>query len=375
MTVCLGTIAIDSRRIFLVADAKLSGSGFQVENATAKIRGLSGDGKWWCAVTCEDITTFESIHRRISKVLTQPNEGVDLDSVVKAIERAYTDEISYTAEIDILRPFRIARQALSTDDNGDDVAPLIQEAFGRIHEAIEKLSTGVWLIVAGFDPNATPHILKVDDKGKCSIQDSPGFAAIGEGGPTAFDSLTMNSDFRFTTDRGTIIYRLCEAKFAAEQTCSSVGKTTAVLTIEPDGSWTLAPDDAIDRARIIWDRRRTTSLPPRITTALSGGETLDKDNRPQVQAVGAAYTLLSKRHADVAARLRACSASLTPELTQRAESLSKRADVLWPRIQDDLAMWANTTVKPDDGLRRSLRLYEEIISQLESCAQAVPATT
>ena len=375
MTVCLGTIAIDSKRIFLIADAKLTGTGMQVENATAKIRGLTGDGKWWCAVACEDITGFESVYRRILKSFPTPDEGVDLDGIVKAIEKAYTDEISYTAEIEILRPFRIARQAFDIDDDDEGGSLIMQEAFGRVHAAVEQLTTGVWLIVAGFDPSGTPHVLQVDAKGKCSIQDSPGFAAIGEGSQTAFDSLTMNSDFRFTTDRGRIIYRLCEAKFAAEQTCSTVGKTTTVVTIEPDGSMTMAPDDAIDRARIICERRRATKLPPKIMTALSSGETLDRNLRPQVHAVGEAYGLLSRRHTDVVARLRACGGTLTPEQSKRVESLSKHADALWPRIQGDIATWANTTVKPDDGLSRLLRYFEDAIVELESYAQAASATT
>jgi hypothetical protein len=110
---------------------------------------------------------------------------------------------------------------------------------------------GATVLVAGFDSKKRPHIFSSDigtQRYHAGIldHDPAGFYAIGEGAWAALGWLHTNDDFRFSDSFAHVAYRLCEAKYAAEN-ARSVGARSTVLAVHfSSGAISplmLSPDD------------------------------------------------------------------------------------------------------------------------------------
>jgi hypothetical protein len=105
----------------------------------------------------------------------------------------------------------------------DQIGLKIAEAHQRIsNEMLYQDQTE--LLVCGFDEELGSQIFASDGIGHCTPYNGFGFHAIGAGGRAAEAWLLANPDFLGSERISEIIYRLCEAKFMAENS-PFVGKT------------------------------------------------------------------------------------------------------------------------------------------------------
>jgi hypothetical protein len=109
-----------------------------------------------------------------------------------------------------------------------------------------------------------PHIFSTDFSGRCTIHNDVGYHAIGAGSWAALGWLSTKTAVAFTQSIPAIVYRLCEAKFAAE-TARSVGDRTVVLVSFKDGAAVpvILHGAPIENAvRTAWDSQRKQPSPP-----------------------------------------------------------------------------------------------------------------
>jgi hypothetical protein len=131
------------------------------------------------------------------------------------------------------------------------------EVFKRLADKIDEFDLGVSLLVYGFSDDSTQdaHIFEITNPGDFKDHDIGGLGIIGSGFWPALASLT-NHQFSVHDKLPTIVYRLCEAKFFAEESDPAVGKATTVMVFGTNGRMVqLSPAD-IERLREVWKYER-----------------------------------------------------------------------------------------------------------------------
>jgi hypothetical protein len=103
----------------------------------------------------------------------------------------------------------------------------------------------------GHDKQKQPKLYEIECPGHVIDRNALKFAVIGSGHDMAMASLRWPPPLNFLLED--TIYRLLEAKFAAE-TASGVGKTTTVALRNREGRVALLPRNEIEEIRAIWKK-------------------------------------------------------------------------------------------------------------------------
>jgi len=281
MTVCIAAASSNLKQIVTVSDMRVETQTASMDNALLKFR-VSPLG-WHCLFSASDISRFESIWARINAflfALDPAKQQATVANVEEAVEKAYRDERRHMAEVTVLGHWTMDLPTFESDGRakfGDDL-------FTKMHAEISALKIDVELLLFGFN-FGLPHIMQVGSEGviEKNRPAGPQFGAIGSGKYIALDSLYSHADLQRSDDSGYIIYRLCEAKFAAETT-PGVGPDTTVAVFAPAplgngvpgltdmlASPTILNDHDLKKARALWQHRKNAEIPERILSGLRGG--------------------------------------------------------------------------------------------------------
>lgn len=251
MTVCIAAIPQFTDSIVLVSDQLLSSDNASVDGAI-KVTVLA-PGTDWYIMFAGDPAKFLSLMGRMPEVFGDVrNTRLTLDMVAAAFEQAYALELLKLVETEILMPY-----GLSRDDFIRNGKTWLGDRFSSIFDQISNASLDLEIMVAGLDAEAKTRLFSVSPRGVATRAILP-YHAIGSGAFVALGTLFHLSTFP-THDLSETIYRLCAAKFAAEN-LPSVGPTTYVLVISPlTRKWTLIDD--IDRIRELWKSKGQPPVP------------------------------------------------------------------------------------------------------------------
>lgn len=149
-----------------------------------------------------------------------------LQSTVICFEQAFDEQLSSLRK-QILAPYGMTLQ------NYHQIGPPLSETFQRILFEMSNVSLPTTFLVFGFDESKEPHIFTIRDKGRVEYFDMAGFWAIGSGQTASLGVLFNKNHSRFDSYQ-TVLWNLCEAKFAAEA-APGVGKGSFMVVLEPDG--------------------------------------------------------------------------------------------------------------------------------------------
>jgi 20S proteasome alpha/beta subunit len=220
MTVCVATLASNSRAIVMVSDKAVTYTGTTPLQSDVGIKKLRRVGKTpWHALIAGDptfalrvIEIAEAIlaarKKKYSTDLAQNVSGIQ--SVMKtAYQRARTEMVEDT----VLSP-RMLSRALFVE-RGKDLQSLDPEFFSELSDACDNANPGSQLLVCGFDPDEKPHIFSVVNPGKLANHDLTGFHAIGAGARTALARLLMLDSDR-SDSISLALYQAFDAKVNAE---------------------------------------------------------------------------------------------------------------------------------------------------------------
>lgn len=261
MTVCIAAITAENE-IVAASDHMLSmaGGDFTAESATLKDRGLNAD--WTILFAGNDIGVIPGVFRRITSGIGKWEELVDVGVLARVLGEAFQAE-------------RLARavELYLTPNNTtlDELYRSGPKKFGHagsavLRERIEHHKLDCEFLVFGFDGHSletrAAHLLHLADPGIVKEYDMPGYWAIGTGAYLALSTLA-GRQHSFLSRLPTVVYDVCEAKFAAES-AFGVGRETFVTITDPARRWRVFEPTQIQMVRGQCEKLK----PPRSNEAL-----------------------------------------------------------------------------------------------------------
>jgi ATP-dependent protease HslVU (ClpYQ) peptidase subunit len=258
MTVCIASHCFGAKAIVLASDTMVSTHDMSADLAAFKFQSISRS--WIAQYAGNDVGQVTPLlHRIRGRLDRQPDT---LENVVAAFTDAFTQELRHKTEIEIVRPLGYASieefRSAGARELGSDM-------FTRALIEMQQQIIDVQFLVAGFDENKEPQIFTVTSPGKVSHFIEVGFWAIGSGQTNALGSLfnlKMRAKFG---DLATNMYRVCEAKFNAENALG-VGRETSLLVLHQDTTRYHIDFSRINELRAFWESTRTVAPPAGAST-------------------------------------------------------------------------------------------------------------
>jgi hypothetical protein len=221
VTVCLASFVGGDKKIVGICDTMISGDEWSGDEMAIKARPTPHD---WCVMTAGDPSPAVPVLEYVGAALGATPDNT-LQSTVACFEQF--EEQLQNRRKQILAPYGMTLQ------NYHLIGPPLGETFQRILFEISNVSLSTTFLVFGFDEFKEPHIFTIRDKGQVEYFDLAGFWAIGSGQTASLGVLFNKSHSRFDSYQ-TVLWNLCEAKFAAEA-APGVGKGSFMVVLEPDG--------------------------------------------------------------------------------------------------------------------------------------------
>lgn len=256
MTVCIAAHCYESKKpnedcIICVTDTLVSTGDM---SADLTVRKLQPIGKHWMVMFAgEEISYITPMLSHVRRTLRGGQEF--MNNVRDAFVSAYKEQLRIKAEDEILATIGYTLEEFRKSG----LQELGSDIFSRLFYEIQQQTIGVTFMVAGY-VNERPIIFTVESPGTVKYYDELGFWSIGSGQTNALGSI-FNSRRRVRfMNRAEAVYRVCEAKFNAEN-ADGVGSNTALGLIYPDGSRSVLGAGAANELKPIWESTRTFIVP------------------------------------------------------------------------------------------------------------------
>jgi len=281
MTVCIAAhnFKKDAECIICVTDAMVSTGDMSADTSARKIQ-IVAQG-WNAMFAGDDMSDLAPIRDYVGKRLVNVGH-IGLDEVTAAFVGAYKEQLKIKAETEVLGTLGYTLE----DFKAHGLEQLGTDAFGRLLYEIQQQTIDLTFLVAGFQGDE-PHIFTVSSPGKLNHYSELGFWAIGSGQTQALGSLfNLKRRIRFMS-REDALYRLCEAKFNAENALG-VGNHTNVSLLEPNTDQ--RPITGAHDLRPIWEKTRVNEVPTEATGV--AGKMLEPKPKPPVPSQSDSSQLL-----------------------------------------------------------------------------------
>jgi hypothetical protein len=262
MTVCIAAISYKDQCIVTASDFMLSLDWASKDTQTIKLQPLCPSGRW-VAMFSGNPTVDAHVIKVASDTISSTGKETSAD-VVKAVEKAFRDELKRKIEGELLSPYGLDRDTFLREG----FAGLGEHHFNRLASEIASVRLDTSFLIAGYEPdNGAPKLISAADPGTHEYHNSLGFCAIGAGWAQALGSLY--NTYKPDLSRDDLIYRICEAKFLSESALG-VGKRTVVLIVAPDGSHKGLYPEFVEPIREIWLRQGRPPVPQDFYTKVKG---------------------------------------------------------------------------------------------------------
>lgn len=243
MTTCVAAITDEGKALILVADKMVGVGWVESELEITKMREVHHD--WWMLFAGDDITPVFDIVDDVKSKL--PTEGpVTIKQVEDAIKTAVAQKRLENAEALYLTP--LGWDIVRFNNEGNALLP----NFMELQAKIDAYSTGLQLLVAGFD-GGKAHIFTLQDygesKGVPHRYDIPGFAAIGSGA-TGADYIMYYRHLGPSRPVREAVYLALEAKYFGQQ-AGSVSASTDLFVARPGKKLIQFDDDETIEEKLI----------------------------------------------------------------------------------------------------------------------------
>lgn len=216
-------------------------------------------GRNWGTLFAANDTCFAvPIIRRANQLLIERGHGVGIEEVRAAMCDAYADIRREYVTREFLSKFGITS---IEQFRNDGVSKLGRKLFWSLSRRIENdpLEHTTFLVY-GYDENTknTAHMFEVKNPGNAFMLDHLPYFAIGSGQAIAMASLDLRPIQHLNPSQ--LIYRVLEAKFAAEDS-SAVGRSTSVIIQNRGEPTTFLSWGTINQIRKRWEGARIAPPP------------------------------------------------------------------------------------------------------------------
>jgi hypothetical protein len=267
MTICVIGSCVETNSICWATDMKISMADMSADFAAIKVKRI-GD-HWIALYSGSDVSYVPTIVREVKG---RCREDDSLDNVSAAFRQAIQNQLRVKIENEVLASLGYTLE----DFRQNGFAQLGEQQFAQVLFDVKNQKMDVSFLVAGFDENTNPHILVVQSNGTISDYSELGFWAIGSGQTMALGFLfNLKRRPRFLSEIDTM-YRICEAKFNAEN-AEGVGEETIAGILQKDGEMANFQLAEIRELRGLWKNSIAADPPEDIKTKVTS--ILDKMNK------------------------------------------------------------------------------------------------
>jgi hypothetical protein len=210
-------------------------------------------GKRWGTLFAANDTCFAlPIIHRANELLVERGQKDSLDDVKAAMCDAYAETRQEYVTRQYLSPFGFK----SIDQfRKEGVSNLGRKLFWSLsrkinNEQFEETTFLVYGYAEGPGGTLFPHLFEVKNPGTSFMLDHLPYFAIGSGATIAMASLNLRPIGHLSPPQ--LVYRVLEAKFAA-QSSSSVGTATTVLIANKGEPTTFLTAHTIEKIRNLWE--------------------------------------------------------------------------------------------------------------------------
>jgi len=258
VTVCIAASCKSLGRIVFVSDTLISSEIASVEGTMkfSMVRRAQGYESW--------IVMFAGYAPRFASLIERARahlNGGGYADIVNAFETSYKLELLKRIEGEVLLPYGWTRDDFLERGR----MSLGDLRFERVCDRIESMTLDIDLLVAGFDEGGYAHMFELNTAGVVMKVDQACFHAIGIGAPAALGYLYPIAGFCKSEVFENTLYRVCAAKFIAEN-APGVGMETTVAWMDRDGSIGGMYDQGVKQLRDVW----STSGQPPVPSTVSG---------------------------------------------------------------------------------------------------------
>jgi hypothetical protein len=209
MTVCLASLASESRAVVCVADKSLAyGDDIQWDSDSSKMFRLNPSGAVVMFAGSE--TPISELVARL--IVIQEQLGVSKAQTKRLVEAECVHAIEFLIDHEFLIPGRLTREEYVAGTTGGTINPHM-EALAR---DIKTYNFDCSLLICGSE-NLRPWVLHVDERGVATDLTTTGFQAIGAGWEKATSRLLFSEHTR-AHDIARVLYDAFDAKVFAEMT-------------------------------------------------------------------------------------------------------------------------------------------------------------
>jgi|ERR1700677_2792865 len=258
MTLCIGAMADQQKKIITVTDFMLSNNVSSTETWAAKVSRI-GKTKRWVAMFAGDPSCNQKILGYVNDELAHHPQETD-DDLLNAFKLSYQKEVKNYIEDVILSPLGMSRDEFFKDGK----SALGDQQFAILLREIRDARLNTDFLVCGFHEH-NPRIFRAIDPGITDLQDSMGFCSIGCGAHLA-DAHLM-STFSVLDPLQDTLYKLIEAKFKSER-APGVGRRTYMTILEEGGQMVSVPPPVIEEIRAAWEKYGNPPIAPEMRLAM-----------------------------------------------------------------------------------------------------------
>jgi hypothetical protein len=266
MTIGIAAKAADHSCIVTVSDRRLSFDD-QVPSLDSAMHKDWFVGRHWGALFATNETSFAlPIIQRANQLLMDRGLKDGVDDVRRAMCDAYAETRNEYIVRQFLQQFGIA----NVDQfKKEGPSTLGRKLFWSLARKIQNESFGdTTFLVYGYDENTknTAHLFEVRNPGTPFALDQMQYFAIGSSATIAMASLNLRPVAHLNAAQ--LIYRVLEAKFAAEASSAS-GKSTSVIIANRGEPTTFLSFATIEKFRKLWENERIQPPPAEVNKLIS----------------------------------------------------------------------------------------------------------
>ena len=207
MTVCIAAITL-ANEIVTVSDTMITGLTSSADTNTVKMDPFAKD--WSAMWAGSDITQCIPIMERASEYFE--GRANTLKNARYCVKKAYQQHLSEMAVDEVVGRFGITSMDSFLKSKSKRFTDTMSD---RLIWQMQQVTSGDLSFLAfGYDAKQVPHLFVVEEPGKDSVYDKPGFCAIGSGKVAAEGLLMHLEQSRICTLSKTLI-NLLFAKFMA----------------------------------------------------------------------------------------------------------------------------------------------------------------
>lgn len=257
MTVCIAAVTLE-QYIVTLSDTQIGTFLSSADMSTVKMEPFARD--WLAMMSADDLTQCIPVIEKAADYFK--NRANTLQVARHCFKRAYQNHLAEIASDQVLGRFSMDMKEFKKTGK----KRFTELQFNSLCKKIEEVHADWQFLATGFDSSRTPHLFTIEEPGRDSVYDKPGFCAIGSGRYAA-EGMLLYLGQNPTKTLYETVFNAYAAKFMAEKV--GVGKHS-YLFVKKAGSTSCTYHSYIDpEIRKEWEQKCAARSSPELIAMMS----------------------------------------------------------------------------------------------------------